>query len=172
MNTLDACTNIANLMLARAASRRKEIGMRLCMGASRRRVIRQLLTESLLLDLLGGVAGLFLAWWSLETGAAAAVVGVAGPSLNLTPDPRILAATLLLSLASGVAFGLLPALQATRADLIATIKNESSATGQRLSHSLSRVSRRRASSLPFQGAETFCYAASPTRLSAELDPPP
>src|SRR5262245_10006346 len=120
---LIACSNLANLMLARAASRQKEIGVRLCLGASRWRVIRQLLTESLLLALLGGVAGLFLAWWSLEMGAATAVVGVAAPALNLTPDARILTSTFLLSLVSGVAFGLAPALHATRADLVAAIKD-------------------------------------------------
>jgi macrolide transport system ATP-binding/permease protein len=129
---LIACSNLANLMLARAASRRKEIGMRLCLGASRWRVIRQLLTESLLLSLSGGVVGLFLAWWSLETGVATTFVGSAS---KLTPDSRILAATFLLSLASGVAFGLVPALQATRADLITAIKAEGAAFGQRLSRS-------------------------------------
>jgi predicted permease len=130
---LIACSNLANLTLARAASRQKEVGVRLCLGASRWRVIRLLLTESLLLSLLGGVAGLFLAWWGLETGAATA--GLAGSAHNLTPDARILAATFLLSILSGVAFGLAPALQATRADLVATIKDEGAAFGQRLSRS-------------------------------------
>jgi putative ABC transport system permease protein len=130
---LIACSNLVNLMLARAASRQKEIGVRLCLGASRWRVIRLLLTESLLLSLLGGVAGLFLAWWSLETGAATA--GLAGSADNLTPDARILAATFLLSILSSVAFGLAPALQATRADLVATIKDEGAAFGQGLSRS-------------------------------------
>lgn len=132
---LIACSNLANLTIARATTRQKEIGVRLCLGASRWRVIRQLLTESLLLALLGGVAGLFLAWWSLETGAATAVIGIAGPALNLTPDARILTATFLLSLLSGVAFGLVPALQATRANLVATIKDEGSAFSRRLSRS-------------------------------------
>ncbi|MGH9768295.1 MAG: ABC transporter permease [Blastocatellia bacterium] len=137
---LIACSNLANLLLARAASRQREIGVRLCLGASRWRVIRQLLTESLLLAVLGGAAGLFLAWWGLETFAATVIAGSGGPSadrvaLNLTPDVRILTSTFLLSLASGVAFGLVPALQATRADLVATIKDEGAAFGQRLSRS-------------------------------------
>jgi len=132
---LIACSNLANLMLARAASRQKEIGVRLCLGASRWRVIRLLLTESLLLSLLGGVAGLFLAWWGLETGAATPFDGDAARAHILTPDARILTATFLLSLMSGVAFGLAPALQATRADLVATIKDEGAAFGQRLSRS-------------------------------------
>ncbi|MBO0725002.1 MAG: ABC transporter permease [Blastocatellia bacterium] len=132
---LIACSNLANLLLARAVARRREIGVRLCLGASRWRVIRQLMTESLLLALMGGVAGLLLAWWSLETGAATVVVRIAEPVQNLTPDARILAFTFLLSFLSGAAFGLAPALQATRADLVSAIKDEGAAFGQRLSRS-------------------------------------
>jgi macrolide transport system ATP-binding/permease protein len=126
---LIACANIANLLLAVAASRRQEIGMRLCLGASRGRVVRQLLTESLLLAGLGGAAGLLMAWWSVETLARLFVsddfdkLGV-----TLAPDARVLAFTLALSLLSGIAAGLAPALRATRPDLIAVVKGEGTAS--------------------------------------------
>jgi predicted permease len=126
---LIACANIANLLLAAAASRQKEIGMRLCLGASRRRVIRQLLTESLLLAGLGGLAGLLMAWWSVETLARLFVsddfdkLGV-----NLAPDARVLIFTSALSLLSGIMAGLAPALRASRPDLIAVVKDEGTAS--------------------------------------------
>ncbi len=138
---LIACSNIANLLLARAAARQKEIGIRLCLGASRGRMIRQLLTESFLLAGLGGVTGLLAAWWSLElliaTMMARWTVGRHPNSfaLDFSPDIRILGFTLLLSLASGIAFGLAPALRATGADLVATIKDEGAAFGQRIARS-------------------------------------
>jgi macrolide transport system ATP-binding/permease protein len=138
---LIACSNIANLMLARAAARQKEIGIRLCLGASRARLVRQLLTESVLLAGLGGAVGLFVAWWSLEGFLAAPLlsrVGVQGRDLtvlNLNPDARILTYTLLLSLLSAVAFGLVPALRASGTDLIATIKDEGASFGMRLARS-------------------------------------
>jgi predicted permease len=137
---LIACSNLANLLLARASARRKEIGMRLCLGAGRGRVIRQLLTESLLLAGLGGVLGLCLAWWGMQTFTATVMAGASGQSadritLNLAPDWRILTFTFLLTLISGVAFGLAPALQATRVDLFTTIKDEGSSFGSRFSRS-------------------------------------
>jgi len=135
---LIACSNVANLLLARAAERQKEIGMRLCLGASRARLIRQLLTESLLLVGLGGLAGLLLAWWSAGLLAAELLhtLGEGGwQVLDFTPDRRVLGFTLLLSLLSGVIFSLAPALRATRADLVAVIKDEGAALGQRLTRS-------------------------------------
>jgi macrolide transport system ATP-binding/permease protein len=135
---LIACSNVANLLLARAAGRQKEIGMRLCLGASRGRLIRQLLTESLLLAGLGGVAGLLMAWWSAGL-LAAELLSTLGEGdwkvLDFTPDARILGFTLLISLLSGVVFGLAPALRASRADLVATIKDEGAAFSQRMTRS-------------------------------------
>ena len=135
---LIACSNIANMLLARSAARQKEIGVRLCLGASRWRLIRQLLTESFLLAAVGGVAGVLLAWWSLDLLLAWAInnyqsaIGFAHYgggeasrlALDLSPDLRVLTFALLLSLVSGIAFGLAPALRATRPDLISIVKEE------------------------------------------------
>jgi len=139
---LIACSNIANLMLARAARRQREIGVRLCLGASRGRLVRQLLTESLLLAVLGGGAGLLLAWWSLKAFLTSALLSQA-PTLPhvgvmtffLDPDARVLSYTFLLSLLAGLAFGLLPALRTTRADLVSTLKDEGGAFGGRMARS-------------------------------------
>src|SRR5262245_9647678 len=139
---LIACSNIANLQLARAAARQKEIGVRLCLGASRSRVIRQLLTESILLAILGGGAGLLFAWWTLKAVLASALsltpfspttIGAVKHLVN--PDWRILSFTLLLSFLSAIAFGLVPALHATRSDLVATIKDEGVVFSQRMARS-------------------------------------
>jgi predicted permease len=137
---LIACSNIANMLLARAAMRASEIGVRLALGASRGRVIRQLLTESFLLAALGGVAGVLLAWWSVEMLLPWAFARSDGgdfarTTLSLAPDWRVLSFALLLTSLSGVAFGLIPALRATRPDLIAVIKDDSAAFGGRLARS-------------------------------------
>jgi predicted permease len=142
MVLLIACFNIANLMLARAARRQREIGVRLCLGASRSRLVRQFLTESLLLAGLGGGAGLLLAWWSLKAFLTSALLSkfptaphVGTMTLFLNPDARVLTYTFLLSLFAGLAFGLLPALRATRTDLVSTLKDEGTAFGRRLTRS-------------------------------------
>src|SRR5262249_19372133 len=143
MVLLIACSNIANLMLARSVKRQKEIGVRLCLGASRGRLVRQLLTESLLLAVLGAIAGLLLAWWSLKAFLISALLSrvpafrdaVGAITLFLDPDARILIFTFLLSLLAGLAFGLLPALRATRTDLVSTLKDEGAAFGGRLTRS-------------------------------------
>jgi macrolide transport system ATP-binding/permease protein len=137
---LIACSNIANMLLARATTRQKEIGVRLCLGASRWRLIRQLLTESLLLAVVGGVAGVLLAWWSLDLLLAAALARYGGAdvtrlALDLALDGRVLGFSLLLSLLSGLAFGLAPALRATRHDLLSALKDESASLSGRSARS-------------------------------------
>src|SRR5215213_7478724 len=133
---LIACSNIANMQLARAIARQKEIGVRLCLGASRWRLIRQLLTETLLLSVVGGIAGVLLAWWSLNLFLSVIFVRYGGAemmrvAIDLTPDWRVLAYSFGLALLSGLAFGLVPALRATRSDLIGVVKSEgATATGR------------------------------------------
>jgi predicted permease len=133
---LIACLNIANMQLARAIGRQKEIGVRLCLGASRWRIVRQLLTESLILSVVGGVAGVLLAWWTLNLFLSVIFVRYGGPEMlriviDLTPDWRVLTYSFGLALLSGIAFGLVPALHATRPDLIGVVKSEgANATGR------------------------------------------
>ena len=152
---LIACFNIANMQLARAISRQKEICVRLCLGAGRWRLVRQLLTESLLLAGVGGVAGVLLAWWSLNLFLTAALSRYGGGdvfrlSLDLSPDRRVLAFSFALALLSGIAFGLVPALRATRADLIGVIKSEgANASG--------RASRSRLSSALIVAQVSLCF---------------
>jgi predicted permease len=133
---LIACLNIANMQLARAIARQKEIAVRLCLGASRWRLIRQLLSESLVLGVVGGVAGVLLAWWSLNLFLSVIFVRYGGAemervAIDLTPDWRVLAYSFGLALFSGIAFGLVPALRATSPDLIGVVKSEgATATGR------------------------------------------
>jgi putative ABC transport system permease protein len=110
---LIACANVANLLLARAAVRRKEIAIRLALGAGRLRLVRQLLTESLLMAILGGAGGLALAWWGIKALPALSPVRMPG-FVSLGIDARVLLFTLSVSAFTGLLFGLAPALAGTR----------------------------------------------------------
>lgn len=118
---LIACTNVANLMLARAGQRDREIAIRAAVGATRRRLIRQLLTESLLLSIVGGLAGLVVSIWAVDLFVKLSPGDI--PRLSeASVDVKLLGFTLLVSLLTGVGFGLLPAFQATRTNLNTSLK--------------------------------------------------
>ncbi len=119
---LIACANVANLLLAHAAARRKEFAVRLAVGAGRMRLIRQFLTESVLLASLGGMAGVMLAWWGSRLLVLMASAGAESLPLDVTPNARILGFTLLVSLLSAVIFGTAPAWRAARIDLNTALK--------------------------------------------------
>jgi len=143
---LIACANVANLMLARASTRQQEIGVRLALGASRSRILRHLLMESMLVALAGGLAGLLVTNWTLRAIRPAIIATVPPVSrslrdwlfVNLTPDYRVFGFTLILAFVAAFAAGMFPALQASRVDVNAALKNGGSVFSRRsrLRHSL------------------------------------
>lgn len=124
LTLLMACANLAGLLLARASARRKEIMVRLAVGARRGRLIRQLLIEGALLSALGAAVGLLFAWWGVHALLALVETGSVPILVEVRPDVRILAFTAAVSLATTLLFALAPAIRATRVDLIAGLKEE------------------------------------------------
>jgi putative ABC transport system permease protein len=120
-----ACANVANMLLARGLSRRREIAVRLSIGAGRRRLLQQLLTESILLAGIGGIAGLMLAWFCARGVMAMIPADMIGPTqFDFSPDSSIVLYTLAVSILTGLVFGLLPALNALRFNLTPSLRSE------------------------------------------------
>jgi predicted permease len=126
---LIACANVANLQLARAAARTREVAVRLAMGASRGQLLRQFLLESSTLALVGGLCGLVVSYWTLRGILSALPTQVAASGIVTTSlDPRVLVFCLVLSMLTGVAFGLYPALHASKADLVVALREQNGQT--------------------------------------------
>ena len=123
-----ACANVGSLLLARARTRGKEIGIRLAVGASRGRIVRQLLTESLLLSLAGGALGLLMAFWTSELASNLRTTADDALTLEVSPNARVLLFTLVVSVLTVLLFGVVPALRASRVDLVPILKDSTSTT--------------------------------------------
>jgi predicted permease len=128
---LIGCSNVANLLLARAAARTREVAVRMSIGASRGRLVRQFLTESVVLAVAGGAAGLIVAMWGTRIIAAMLDAGTNPIVLDPDPDARVLTFTMAVSLITGVVFGLAPAIKATRVDVTPSLRGAASAAGSR-----------------------------------------
>jgi predicted permease len=126
-----ACANLANLMLARAAGRRREIAIRLAIGAPRARLVRQLLTESMLLSIAGGVVALPLSWWLSSVIARVPLPLPIDIGLEIAPDWRVLLFTLAAAVATGAVFGLVPAMRASHPELVPALKDGGGAQRRR-----------------------------------------
>jgi len=126
---LIACANLANLLLARASGRKKEIAVRLCLGAGRWRLIRQLLTESLMLAIIGAILGLLFASWGRQLLLALMSTGSTPISLDVRTDYRVLGFTGVVSVLTAILFGLMPAFRATRVDLSPALKDNARGLG-------------------------------------------
>ncbi len=132
---LIACANVASLLLARSASRQREIAIRLAIGASRWRLVRQLLTENAVMSLLAGAAGMVFSGWTvrfLQMVANSALTGTGALALNLTPDHRVFGYMLFLAVAATLGFGLAPALESSRPNLTSGLRDEGAAFGGKL----------------------------------------
>ncbi len=127
---LMACVNVAGLLVARSAARRREVAVRLSLGAGRGRIVRQLLTENLLLSAVGAALGTLLSVWGAELLMGLLTRASHPADLNLTPDLRVVAFTMLVTALTGVLFGLVPALQATRVDIAPSLKQSLSTTAR------------------------------------------
>ena len=125
---LIACANIANLLMARATEREREVAIRKALGAGRWRLARQLLTESLLLALLGGACGLLIAWWATQ-GLASAAAGAVPRIADVSVDSRVLLFTLALCAGTGIFFGLFPVWHASHADVNDALKENTAGSG-------------------------------------------
>ena len=160
---LIAGVNVADLLLVRAVKRRKEIVVRVAIGAGKGRLIRQLLTESVLLSLAGGLAGLWIARMLVDTLAVLAPRGIVSDEVPVTLDFRVLLFTLSLSLLTGILFGLVPAWQATRINLTGTLQEHTAGLSARSSYLQSRVL------LISEIALTFMLVAGATLMIRSLD---
>jgi putative ABC transport system permease protein len=134
---LIACANVANLLLVRAASRHKEIALRTALGASRSRIIRQMITESLLLAITGGILGIVLARWGIDL-LVALSANALPPTANVKIDATVLGFTLLISIVTGLLFGIAPSLRTMKLSVTDSLKEGGRGVGEGVGHNRTR----------------------------------